>query len=179
MLRYVDPDGTTTAEIEGVSFTVGFWPPRESERIARDIAVLQAAEDKDSDAWKDRSAVLCRRMVQYGVRGWAGWEGAPEAVFEDEEIHGRKHKRLDPRLLDGVALSGALQALALACLGWNNLQESEKKTSGEPSGSGTTSQRTDARPAAAAPPSENSRGKTTTATGNGTPARGQSSRRRG
>lgn len=128
MLRFVDPDATTTVEVEGVTFTIGYWPPREAEGIAAGFNRLRQMPDKDSpEAW-EYAAGLYRRMVQYGVRGWIGWEGAPEPVLEDVEIHGRKYRRLDQRLLDGVSLSGALMAVARACLDWNTFTVEEKKT---------------------------------------------------
>lgn len=128
MFRFIDPDTTTTTTIAGVTFTVGFWPPRESERIAAGIAAIRNIAEQESAQAREGRLEVYRRMVQYGVRGWEGWEGAPAPNLEDEEIHGRKHKRLAARLLDGVSLSGALEALALACLQHNNLQKEESKS---------------------------------------------------
>ncbi len=41
-LRFVDPDATTTAEVDGVKFTIGYWPPREAERVEALRAALMA-----------------------------------------------------------------------------------------------------------------------------------------
>lgn len=133
-LRFIDPDTTGEVEVAGVKFTVGFWPPRESERFAGQIEQLRKAADPASPEAMMLALDVHRGMVQYGVRGWTGWEGAPEAVIAEETIHGRKHKKLDDRLLDGLSLNGALEALALECLRWNNLTTQEKKTParGEP-----------------------------------------------
>ena len=133
-MRFVDPDLTTTTEIRGVTFTAGFWPPRESARFGAEIEALRRMEDKTSDEYRERALDLYRGMVGYGIRGWSGWEGAPAPVLVEEEIGGRKHRRLDARMLDGVSLSGVLEELALACLRHNNLTPEESK-SDPPSGS--------------------------------------------
>jgi len=126
-LRFIDPDATTTVEVDGVAFVVGFWPPREAERIGAGIKAVQRIEDKDSEEAREAGFDVHRRMVQYGVRSFAG---QVDGAIESEKIHGREHPKVSDRTLHQFYLNNAIWPLGLACLKWNNLSEEEKKTSG-------------------------------------------------
>ena len=126
-LRFIDPDATTTVEIDGVTFTIGYWPPREAEKIGALIVEAQRHADKTSEPARAASFEVHRRMVEYGVRAFPG---APPDAFGKESIHGREHVRVSEKVLHQLYMNNALWPLGLACLKWNNLSEEEKKTSG-------------------------------------------------
>lgn len=128
-LRFIDPDATTAVEVEGVTFTIGYWPPRESQKIGAGLAALRKHEDGNTEAAREAALDVHRRMVEYGVRSWSGWDGVPGEV-ETERIHGRDHARVPSRILSALYLNNAIWPIGLACLKWNNLSEVEKKTSG-------------------------------------------------
>ena len=128
-LRFIDPDTTTTVEVEGVTFTIGFWPPREAEKIGAAIAAVRRHADPESEAARAAALDAHSRMIQYGVRGWSGWEGV-EAKMDAEAIHGREHPKVPEKVLRALYLNNALWPVGLACLRWNNLSDEEKKTSG-------------------------------------------------
>ena len=127
-LRFIDPDNTTTCEVDGVSFSIGFWPPRESEKIGAGIAAMKKLPP-DSEEARAAALDLHQRMVRYGVRGWSGWEGV-ESKPETERIHGHEHPIVSEKVVRALYLNNAIWPLGLACLRWNNLSEEEKKTSG-------------------------------------------------
>lgn len=133
-LRYVDPDSTTTATVGGVEFVIGFWPPREAERIG---ACIRRSRKLGEDSPDGHLLAFEANWiaVQYGVRSWSKWDGGPDASKEvsEEDIHGRKHKRLSDKATEALYRSGdGFWDLALAAFRWNNLQEEEKKRSDEP-----------------------------------------------
>lgn len=136
-LRYVDPDATTTAEVGGVTFTIGFWPPREAERIGALVRRSRKLGEDSAEGY-DSAFEANRIAVQFGVRGWAKWEGGPDAAKElgSETIHGRAHPRLSDKATDALyhVPGGAFWSLAVAAFRWNSLQDEEKKRSDSPSG---------------------------------------------
>lgn len=130
MLRFIDPDNTTTFTHEGVTFAIGFWPPREAERIGGAIKAVRAL-DPESDEGRAKSIDLHMAMVEWGVRGWTGWDAFPaKDHVQTERIHGQDHTRLSTKAVRALYLNNAIWPVGLAALRWNNLSEEEKKTSG-------------------------------------------------
>lgn len=166
-LRFIDPSSTRSVEIAGVSFTIGFWPPRESERIAAGIKAVKAHQDHpDSQEARDLALEVHRRCVRYGVRGWEKWEGGPDAsaAIETEEIYGVKHQVLSEPIVHALYINDAIWPLAMACIRWNNLDDEEKKRSDAPSESQDKTPDTHAS-GASQDSAANRRGKTKTGTG--------------
>mgnify|MGYP001568730432 CR=1 FL=1 len=127
-LRFIDPDATTTVEVDGVTFTIGYWPPREAEKIGAAIAAIRkSSDDRESEEARAASLDAHWRMVEYGVRGFTD---APDKAIESEKINGREHPRVSDRVMRQLYLNNAIWPLGLACLQWNNLSDTEKKTSG-------------------------------------------------
>lgn len=148
-LRFTDPSATKPVEVDGATFTVGFWPPRESARLAALVTALRKIEDQSSAQAREINLELHRKAVEYGIREWSGWDGAPDpkAAIESEEINGRKYPKVSALVLDSLCISGLVWDLGAACAEWNNLTPEEKKRSDAPSDSGTPSQGTSATPA--------------------------------
>lgn len=139
MFRFVDPDNTRETRIpdeDGApTFTLGFWPPRESDRLQ--VAIARMSKMGDADPVADMNEAVKRSgialdtfmdMVRYGCRGWSGI--AFQSGTVEVEIHGRKHKALDQRSLDALYANRLLVAVALECMRFNALTDEEKKRSG-------------------------------------------------
>ena len=125
-LRFLDPDATTTAEVDGVVFTIGYWPPREAEKIGAGIAAIRKV-GQDTEEARRMAFEVHRRMVEYGLRAF---DGALAGAIETETIYGRTHPRVSDRVLHQLYLNHAIWPLGMACLKWNSLSEDEKKASG-------------------------------------------------
>ena len=125
-LRFVDPDSTTTTEVDGVVFTIGFWPPRESERIEALRSALRRCDDKASEEARGIGIEVHLLMVEYGVRAFTD---QPEGAVGKETIRGIEYSRVSGKTLRQLYLNDAIWPLGLACLRWNELSEAEKKTS--------------------------------------------------
>ena len=150
----VHPDMTADARVpdeEGApTFSIGFWPPRESERLGVLLTRLRKpradADPDDLDALVKESGLSLdafRDMARYGVRGWTGF-GSVVSSVEEVEIDGRKHKRLTADAVNALYVNRLLIPVALKAMAFNVLSEAEKKTSGSPFGSSTKSPGTSA-----------------------------------
>ena len=125
-VRYIDPDLTKDVTLDGVTFTLGFWPPVKAERIGLHLSKLRASgvkELKDAEPEKAYEAIginreLAEDSVRYSVRSWK-WDGAPDAVLENGV--------LSDRCITALHLSGLLYPLSNECMAFNTLSEDEKK----------------------------------------------------
>lgn len=145
-LRFIDPALTTTVDVDGVSFTVGYWPHREVARISALVAGVRKIADPDHPESRSLVMEANRRAVEYGVRGWSTWDGGPVSDNEmtEEDIGGRKYPRVSARVLDSMCTTGLIFDIGAAVFRWNDFGTEEKKRSPEPSGSGTPNLATNA-----------------------------------
>lgn len=126
-LRFVDPDATTTAEVDGVKFTIGYWPPREAERVEALRAALRKCPNKDTEEARGIGLEVHLAMVEYGVRAF---DGQPADAFVRETVRGIEYTRVSSKVLRQLYINDAIWPLGVACLQWNELSELEKKVSG-------------------------------------------------
>lgn len=116
------------------TFTVGFWPPLESEKAKLYVSKLRRLQPGPSETTEEllhRAQVdlhAFRDMVRFGVRGWSGL-GDLSCMTETVEIDGRRHVALTQESIDVLYHSSLLLPVALACWQFNSLTETEKKTS--------------------------------------------------
>lgn len=152
-MRFVDPSATKIVVIDGTTFVIGFWPPRESELISLEMAAARKLAPEDlrlpsSEEAKAAGEAVYRHMVRYGLRSWKGWDGAPapKDVLEKEVIRGQECVRVPDVILDvlSLGLGSALYELGAELMAWNNLGEHEAKKSDVPSGSPPQSRGTSA-----------------------------------
>ncbi len=126
--RYVDPSSTSVVEVQGVKFTIGFWPPSKADRVNLALAKVRrlgAVDFLTADPEVACSAIGLNRdvleeAVRHSVRGWE-WEGAPPAVVVDGV--------LSSDCVDAIRLSGLILELSTKCMAFNTLDEEEKKSS--------------------------------------------------
>lgn len=156
--RAVSPDLTEEARLpdeEGApSFTVGFWPPRESERFGALLVKLRKPADgldpvKDYEAYAREIGLtfdVYRDMAKFGVRGWSGLD-LPPAKTETVKIYGVDHVVLSDESLHWLGVQRLLGVVALRAFAFNVLSEAQKKTSNSPSDSPSSTSHTDAETA--------------------------------
>ena len=157
--KAVHPSLTEEVRIpeDGPTFTIGFWPPREAERLRVVWARLKKPDEeldpiKDFDRLVEKGNVgldLYRAMCRWGVRGWTGF-GDVSCSTEEIEIDGRKHPSLTPEGLDAMYVNQLLVAVGLRCMAFNFLTEDQRGKLDWRSGSSTTSHSTNAAGAAPA-----------------------------
>src|SRR3990167_6474696 len=111
----VHPDQTAKVRVhddtEAPEFEVGFFPPRESERISVIAQGLHKPVDLDPIANQEEFAKLSgleftfwREVAKWGVRGWSGAE--QPASVGTEKIDGREHKALSPESIEVLYVNG-------------------------------------------------------------------------
>lgn len=138
MIRFVDPDNTHSARIPDAdgapTFTLGFFPPREAERLGVVIAKIKKIGDVDPIADIDKaiessglSLDVYMTVVRYGVRGWS-WPGGKSPEMGVEKIGKHEYPVLEQKSVDALYRSKLLFLVSLACLKFNTLQEEEKKS---------------------------------------------------
>lgn len=156
--KAVHPDLTEeVTPIEGgPSFTVGFWPPREAERLNVLLSDLkqpgEISPHDDYDAYIKSIGLTLEAvwdMAKYGVRGWSGF-GDFAPAFEEIESGRFKHKALADASVRLLYVNKLLIAVATKCWLFNSLTEEQRGKSDWRSGSSTTSPSTNAAGAAPA-----------------------------
>lgn len=156
-LRIPDDEGAP-------SFDIGFWPPREAERLAVLMSKMRKpARDIDNITDNAELIALCglsfevfRDMVRFGCRGWTGFKTAKGETIPSEteqvEIDGRKHTVLTNECLHILGVNKLTVAVGGKCMAFNMLSEAQKKTSAWRSDSPSSQSPTDAADATAPEP---------------------------
>ena len=126
-VRFIDPDMTKDVEVQGVAFTIGFWPPLKAERMGLTLGRLhklgpvdlKTADPETAFAAIGLNREFCEDAVRYAVRSWK-WDGAPAAEVKDGA--------LSDKCVGALRLSGLLHELAAECMAFNTISEEEKKS---------------------------------------------------
>lgn len=128
--RYIDPASTIEVTVQGVVFTIGYWPPLQGERINLALTKLRRMSDgttidlATADPDTAFAAIGLNRgiaedAVRYSVRSWV-WEGAKPAALVDGV--------LSEQSVAALRLSGVLFELSFKCMDFNTVSEAEKKS---------------------------------------------------